>query len=241
MPIRIVDSRVDWGWSDRTEDERAVVQRFQPRLDEADHTIESFSGLLAQASAEIPSVAVAALVDEDSGARTLLLVKGGAVTPVLVKDSTRRYSITLGQDDKVRALAAADKTALFPVAVSAMARLAAGDLRVERALYFPEPMMAMVQAEASRLDRSWSYVVQLAWKHARAAIQALPDRDAAAPLRTPHLDASKVMQTLIFPTEMLVEIEAEAARFDSSQSWVVQLALSLAAPAIAAMPAKSDA
>jgi uncharacterized small protein (TIGR04563 family) len=229
LPTYITDCRIDWGWAARTEAERAIIKVHDPRLDDRDHTVQTFTEGLTRASSELPGVAIAALVDDESGSRTLLLATDGAVTPVLVSDSTRRYSITLGQDDRVRALLAADKAALFPVTVSALDRLAAGDTRVSCTLYFPAAMLEFLQSEAARLDSSVSAVVQRGWVHARAQIVALPDREAATPLRQSHPVAGTSAQTLYFPTGILVEAEAQAARFDSSLSWLFQLAVSIAA------------
>ncbi len=44
----------------------------------------------------------------------------------------------------------------------------------KQSLYFPEEMLAEIQQEASRLDRSLSWVVQRAWKLARAELKKLP-------------------------------------------------------------------
>ncbi len=44
----------------------------------------------------------------------------------------------------------------------------------KQSLYFPEDMLAEIQEEASRLDRSLSWVVQRAWKVARAELKKLP-------------------------------------------------------------------
>jgi uncharacterized small protein (TIGR04563 family) len=44
----------------------------------------------------------------------------------------------------------------------------------KQSLYFPEQMLHEIKDEAARLDRSLSWVVQRAWKCARADIQALP-------------------------------------------------------------------
>lgn len=238
MPTFITDCRIDWGWPARNDDERAVVRRYQPQLDDRDHTVETFAELLGRASAELPAVAIAALVDDQSDTRVLILAKDGAITKVPVKDSTRRYSITLGQDDKVRALLAADKSALFPATVSALDRLAAGETKISRGLFFPEPLLDFVQREASRTDRSLSWVVQFAWNHAREQIAALPDREAAAALRTSYPSAANAPQTLYFPTEILAEAEAQASRFDSSLSWLFQLAIAIATPAITALPGR---
>jgi uncharacterized small protein (TIGR04563 family) len=44
----------------------------------------------------------------------------------------------------------------------------------KQSLYFPETMLDEIQKEAQRLQRSMSWVVQRAWKHARREIKTLP-------------------------------------------------------------------
>jgi uncharacterized small protein (TIGR04563 family) len=44
----------------------------------------------------------------------------------------------------------------------------------KQSLYFPEEMLAEIQAEAARLDRSLSWIVQQSWKHARAKLKEVP-------------------------------------------------------------------
>ncbi len=44
----------------------------------------------------------------------------------------------------------------------------------KQSLYFPESMLLEIQQEAARLDRSLSWVMQRAWKLARAEIKRLP-------------------------------------------------------------------
>ena len=43
-----------------------------------------------------------------------------------------------------------------------------------RVLYFPEEMLREIQEEATRQDRSLSWVVQQAWRIARERIKAFP-------------------------------------------------------------------
>jgi uncharacterized small protein (TIGR04563 family) len=47
----------------------------------------------------------------------------------------------------------------------------------KQSLYFPEDMLAEVQAEATRLDRSLSWVVQRAWLLSREKLKELPSID----------------------------------------------------------------
>ena len=44
----------------------------------------------------------------------------------------------------------------------------------KQSLYFPETMLSEIKDEAARLDRSLSWVVQRAWKLARADIRKIP-------------------------------------------------------------------
>jgi uncharacterized small protein (TIGR04563 family) len=44
----------------------------------------------------------------------------------------------------------------------------------KQSLYFPETALEEIKAEAQRLERSLSWVVQRAWKEARLEIKALP-------------------------------------------------------------------
>jgi uncharacterized small protein (TIGR04563 family) len=46
----------------------------------------------------------------------------------------------------------------------------------KQSLYFPETMLEEIQKEAQRLQRSMSWVVQRAWKHARKEIKGIPGR-----------------------------------------------------------------
>jgi len=44
----------------------------------------------------------------------------------------------------------------------------------KQSLYFPEEMLNEIQHEATRQDRSLSWIVQQAWKVARGDIQKMP-------------------------------------------------------------------
>ncbi len=44
----------------------------------------------------------------------------------------------------------------------------------KQSLYFPEEMLKEIQDEAERLDRSLSWVVQRAWKVAKAELKKMP-------------------------------------------------------------------
>ncbi len=44
----------------------------------------------------------------------------------------------------------------------------------KQSLYFPDEMLREIEVEAQRLDRSLSWVVQHAWKLARAQLARVP-------------------------------------------------------------------
>jgi len=49
-----------------------------------------------------------------------------------------------------------------------------GSDKRKQSLYFPETMLEDIKAEAKRLNRSLSWVVQRAWKVARRELKNLP-------------------------------------------------------------------
>lgn len=51
----------------------------------------------------------------------------------------------------------------------------------KQSLYFPEDMLKEIQLEATRQDRSLSWIVQKAWKIARKEIQRYPSVNDVAP------------------------------------------------------------
>jgi uncharacterized small protein (TIGR04563 family) len=51
----------------------------------------------------------------------------------------------------------------------------------KQSLYFPEEMLREIQEEATRQDRSLSWVVQQAWRSARAQVAKLPGMDDLGP------------------------------------------------------------
>jgi uncharacterized small protein (TIGR04563 family) len=51
----------------------------------------------------------------------------------------------------------------------------------KQSLYFPEEMLAEIQREANRQDRSLSWIVQQAWKIARTDIRKLPSVNDVIP------------------------------------------------------------
>ena len=59
------------------------------------------------------------------------------------------------------------------VVLETSSRMAGSDKR-KQSLYFPEDMLKEIQDEATRQDRSLSWIVQKAWKIARKEIMKYP-------------------------------------------------------------------
>jgi uncharacterized small protein (TIGR04563 family) len=51
----------------------------------------------------------------------------------------------------------------------------------KQSLYFPEEMLREIQEEATRQDRSLSWIVQQAWRAARGQIAKMPGMDELGP------------------------------------------------------------
>lgn len=51
----------------------------------------------------------------------------------------------------------------------------------KQSLYFPEEMLGEIQREAERQDRSMSWIVQQAWKLARAEMKRIPSVNDVLP------------------------------------------------------------
>lgn len=51
----------------------------------------------------------------------------------------------------------------------------------KQSLYFPEEMLGEIQTQAERQDRSMSWIVQQAWKLARAEMKRIPSVNDVLP------------------------------------------------------------
>jgi len=64
----------------------------------------------------------------------------------------------------------------------------AGTDKRKQSLYFPEDMLGEIQVEATRQDRSLSWIVQQAWRIARSEIMRFPSVDDVIARRTGEED-----------------------------------------------------
>ena len=62
-----------------------------------------------------------------------------------------------------------------------MAQPGQGSDKRKQSLYFPEDMLREIQEEATRQDRSLSWIVQQAWRSARAKIAKVPGMNDLGP------------------------------------------------------------
>jgi uncharacterized small protein (TIGR04563 family) len=51
----------------------------------------------------------------------------------------------------------------------------------KQSLYFPEEMLREIQSEATRQDRSLSWIVQQAWRAARGHVAKMPGMEDLGP------------------------------------------------------------
>ncbi|AGC46154.1 TIGR04563 family protein [Myxococcus stipitatus] len=72
----------------------------------------------------------------------------------------------------------------------------------KQSLYFPEDMLEEIQREATRQDRSLSWIVQQAWKVARAEIRKMPSVNdvLSSPPRPAAVAASPVAAPTAAPS-----------------------------------------
>ena len=61
----------------------------------------------------------------------------------------------------------------------------------KQSLYFPEDMLDEIQREASRQDRSLSWIVQQAWRMARMDIRKIPSPNEIVQPLPPDPDGDK--------------------------------------------------
>ncbi|WP_164018731.1 TIGR04563 family protein [Pyxidicoccus trucidator] len=84
----------------------------------------------------------------------------------------------------------------------------------KQSLYFPEDMLEEIQREATRQDRSLSWIVQQAWKVARGDIRKMPSvNDVLSP---PPRPAPAPVAAAVAPTAA-VPVVAAASSSDESK------------------------
>lgn len=93
-------------------------------------------------------------------------------------------------------------------------------LPMTRVVHVPTAMLHDMQQQASRLERSVSWCVALAWTLAAEEVRSWRADDRTAPSRL--LEGWKRPETLTVPTSTWTQLATESARLDRSTSWLVQ-------------------
>ena len=101
-----------------------------------------------------------------SGSVVARRIGGGGESGALVRRVVRREEALDAQLLRRRPL-------VFSAALAYASGMSVSDKR-KQSLYFPEEMLKEIGAEATRQDRSLSWIVQKAWKAARADLMRIP-------------------------------------------------------------------
>lgn len=215
MPAYLHDFTIDWGWPRLSEPERGVVRRHEARAqaDPHAHTLATLREALAAASRELPGRAIRARAADEQGEHALM-----------ARDARCA-------DDHA---ASFDEGGRFPEPLTAADYRAAGVEQLCVGLFWPEGMLSAIAAQAARLHRSLSWVVEQAWVVAKTA--------AAVPAGSPALprDGDRRRQSIHLPIDIYAELADVAAREERSMSVVVQRALTAAWPTLTTLPAGAE-
>jgi uncharacterized small protein (TIGR04563 family) len=198
----------DWSWGSLNEDERKLAKLHEARLqaDPTTHTLETFKQAVVAASRDLPGRAIVAVAEDDYD-EWFFTATDGCLEELLEPETY-------------------DGEGAFPDILTAEDYRRAGVDRVCMPLYFKAETLKAMSAEAARLDRSLSWIVQKGWllaKGIEVRSGALPD------------GGDRTKQSLYYPIDIYDEVEREADAEDRSKSWIVVRALDRAWPAIQAL------
>jgi uncharacterized small protein (TIGR04563 family) len=219
MPQHLERVHIDWHYETAPAELRERIVRANEQLDSLDHTYHTFTEQLAEVATEEPALVADVLIDD--GTQFLFHVERGVVE-TLVLEAHCELVERLANNDYAR-----------PPAPPREATR-----KYELALYYPEDMLRLIQSEATRTDKSMSWMVQFAWKTAGAKVAGTDRGTLANRVRTFSKTTRK--QALFFPGTMADEIEAAAKRLECSASFVAQSAFALAREQIAALPTADE-
>lgn len=210
MPTYLHKFEIDWGWTWLSERERTIVRKHHARAssDPRSHTLQTLMEALADASRELGGRQIPARAEDVEG-RYLLLASGG---------NCSQTDTDLFSDDGV-----------FPEQLTVDDYRAAGVTTLAVGLYFPDELLALLTAEAARLDCSLSRLIQTALKITGDRVQPSSGGNGLPK------GGQRRLQTVYLPVDLNEALGATAAREDRSKSWLVQQALAAAWPTIQAM------
>jgi uncharacterized small protein (TIGR04563 family) len=211
MPAHVRRFEIDWGWPRLSAPERAVVRRHEARAraEPGAHTVATLREALALASQELPGRAVRARVEDEHGVHELHAADG------------RCADADAGSFDE---------QGRFPELLTVDAFRDAGVESMWVGLYWPEDLLREMQAEAARLDRSVSWIVEKAWTIATSSTPIVRGR------RPPH-DGPRRKHSVYLSIALYDQLASAAAREDRSMSALAQRAIVTAWPTLTSLPA----
>ena len=105
---------------------------------------------------------------------------------------------------------------------------------VTRVVHVPTVLLRDMQLQASRLERSVSWCVALAWTLCAEDVRSWRSDDPTEPSRL--LQGRKRPETMTIPSSTWRQLANESARLDRSPSWLVQQAWVAARPKVREVP-----
>ncbi|MGE0869657.1 MAG: hypothetical protein AB7P03_13915 [Kofleriaceae bacterium] len=203
---------IDWHYDRAAPELRAIVPRIDAILTQGCDTWDAFHERLQAFATEHRSAIVDALVHDETVGHVLVRVRDGALAQAMFDELPGEATSDDGQLIHH----------LLHGSYAAVPREPGG--KHAASLYFSATNAELLQREAYRLNVSFSWIVQAAFKHAAPRISG-SDRSVLVKVG-PAAGAKKY--ALYFPGEMLDAMEAEARRLDCSVSSIAQTALVLA-------------
>ncbi len=211
MPAYLDRAVIDWSWPSLNDAEQGTVRLFEARhqADPGTHTLDTFKAALASVSSKLPGRTLRARAQDEHGSYELVASAGAA-----------EVSESAGFDD----------SGVFKEALSPDDFRAAGVEKLWVGLYFPAPMLAAVKGEATRADKSLSFVVQTALRAGFGLPADAPTHDFGS------ANSDKRKQSVYLPLDLYTELRGRADREDRSLSWVAQSAIARGWPDVTALP-----
>lgn len=219
MPTYLTCLEIDWNWPCLSEEERLVVRKYEAGLqaDPRSLTVARLRKVLAEASQELSGREIRSRAEDEYGKYNLKVFDG---------ECTDAGSDSFNSDGR------------FPEPITPDDYRSAGVKKLTVSLYFSESILREIQAEAHRLDRSLSWIMQKAWEVSKSCSTAQADGNERCSESGPIFVAAgrPQRQTFYLPVDFYEELLTIAADEDCSMSKVMQRALVAAWSEIKNMP-----
>jgi uncharacterized small protein (TIGR04563 family) len=217
MPSNLHSFDIDWTWSALTAPEQAIVRRCEAKLraDPAAQTQASLEQALLQTSTQLGGRKVSVRLDDADGERFVTIVAGRC-------EPSR-------SDDF-------DPDGELPDPLGAADYRAAGIQMLSVGLFWREDTLEQLREQATRLNRSLSWLVQQAWFIAQNnPIDELRGVDPVALTKhLPNLGRPR-RQSVYLSLDTYQQLEGLATQEDISMSTLVYRAVASAWPTLSAL------